>query len=277
MLKIGEFSRLSQVSVATLHHYDEIGLLRPAHIDRFTNYRYYTLEQLPRLHRIMALKELGLSLAQINQVINTDLTVEHLRGMLVLKEAEEQQRVAEEMAQLARIRFHIQQIDREANMSQLDVRIKQIQPFRALTSRYQFGTHAEIEPVAVEILAALEEHRVKVAAPLNYFIYGDEYRPQDIDVEFVAPVEDTYTGDLPLKTAGVMTVREIPGIDEAATYLYKGTPDEVNDALVDLQRWVAANDYRLGGMIRVVTLRGPLEGLPRSEWLHEIQHPLERV
>ena len=65
MLKIGEFSQLSQVTVKTLHHYDEIGLLKPAHIDRFTNYRYYTVEQLPRIHRIMALKELGLSLEQI--------------------------------------------------------------------------------------------------------------------------------------------------------------------------------------------------------------------
>ncbi|HEY5571976.1 MAG TPA: helix-turn-helix domain-containing protein [Anaerolineales bacterium] len=149
MLKIGEFSRLSQVTVATLHHYDEIGLLKPAQIDRFTNYRYYTLEQLPRLHRIMALMELGLSLEQIDQVINAGLSVEQLRGMLVLKEAEARQRVA---------------------------------------------------------------------GPLNYFIYADEYRPQDIDVEFVVPVEDTHTGDIPLKPAGVMTVREIPGIEEAATY-----------------------------------------------------------
>ncbi len=62
VLKIGEFSRLSQVTVKTLHHCDELGLLQPAHIDQFTGYRYYTVEQLPRIHRIMALKELGLSL-----------------------------------------------------------------------------------------------------------------------------------------------------------------------------------------------------------------------
>lgn len=65
MIKIGEFSQLSQVTVKTLHHDDEMGLLKPAHIDAFTNYRYYTVEQLPRINRIMALKELGLTLEQI--------------------------------------------------------------------------------------------------------------------------------------------------------------------------------------------------------------------
>ena len=44
MLKIGEFSKLSRVSVRMLRHYDEIGLLKPAEIDRFTDYRYYKEE-----------------------------------------------------------------------------------------------------------------------------------------------------------------------------------------------------------------------------------------
>ena len=62
MFKIGEFSKLSQVTVKTLRYYDEIGLLKPAEVDRFTSYRYYSARQLPRLHRILALKDLGLSL-----------------------------------------------------------------------------------------------------------------------------------------------------------------------------------------------------------------------
>jgi len=62
MFKIGEFSKLSQVTVKTLRYYDEIGLLKPAEVDRFTSYRYYSVDQLPRLNRILALKDLGLSL-----------------------------------------------------------------------------------------------------------------------------------------------------------------------------------------------------------------------
>ena len=54
MLKIGDFSKLSRVSVRMLRYYDEIGLLKPAEIDRFTDYRYYSEAQLPIYHQIGA-------------------------------------------------------------------------------------------------------------------------------------------------------------------------------------------------------------------------------
>ena len=88
MLKIGEFSRLSQVTIKTLHHYDELGLLKPARIDPTTNYRFYTVEQLPRIHRIMALKEMGLSLEQIGLLLEKDLSTEEMRGMLRMQQAQ---------------------------------------------------------------------------------------------------------------------------------------------------------------------------------------------
>ena len=69
MLKIGEFSKLSRVSVRMLRHYDEIGLLKPAEIDRFTDYRYYREDQLPVAGRIAALKDMGFSLADIVRIL----------------------------------------------------------------------------------------------------------------------------------------------------------------------------------------------------------------
>ncbi|MBR4552004.1 MAG: MerR family transcriptional regulator, partial [Oscillospiraceae bacterium] len=69
MLKIGEFSKLSRVSVRMLRHYDEIGLLKPAETDRFTDYRYYTEDQLPTAGRIAALKDMGFSLADIVRIL----------------------------------------------------------------------------------------------------------------------------------------------------------------------------------------------------------------
>ena len=69
MLKIGEFSKLSRVSVRMLRHYDEIGLLKPAEIDRFTDYRYYREDQLPIAGRIAALKDMGFSLADIIRIL----------------------------------------------------------------------------------------------------------------------------------------------------------------------------------------------------------------
>src|SRR5688500_5365445 len=74
MLRIGEFSRLSQVTIKALRYYDDMGLLKPLSVDQFTGYRYYGVEQLPRIHRIIAFKELGLSLEQIANLLKDNLS-----------------------------------------------------------------------------------------------------------------------------------------------------------------------------------------------------------
>ncbi|MEJ2749906.1 MAG: helix-turn-helix domain-containing protein, partial [Anaerolineae bacterium] len=109
MLKIGEFAKEADVTVKTLRHYARLGLLKPAWIDRFTGYRYYAREQMPRLNRIMALKDLGFTLEQIGRILTENLTVDELRGMLRLKCAELEQRIEEEQARLARVEARLRQ------------------------------------------------------------------------------------------------------------------------------------------------------------------------
>jgi DNA-binding transcriptional MerR regulator len=70
VLKIGEFSALTQVSIKTLRYYDEVGLLNPVRIDPETGYRYYSASQLPRLHRILALKDLGFPLNRVAEALD---------------------------------------------------------------------------------------------------------------------------------------------------------------------------------------------------------------
>ena len=69
MLKIGEFSKLSRASIRMLRHYDEIGLLKPEAIDRFTGYRYYTPAQLMTIGRITSLRDMGFSLSEIAELM----------------------------------------------------------------------------------------------------------------------------------------------------------------------------------------------------------------
>ena len=99
MLKIGDFSQLGQVSVRTLHHYDERGLSKPAETDGWTGYRFYSVDQLPRLHRILALKDLGFSLDQIGRLVEDDVPAEQLRGMLALKQAEIERQLTQGQAE----------------------------------------------------------------------------------------------------------------------------------------------------------------------------------
>ena len=115
MLKIGAFAKKAQVTVKTLRHYDRLGLLKPAWIDRFTGYRYYAQEQMPRLNRIMALKDLGFTLEQSGRILQNELTVDELRGMLRLKCAELEQRIEEDQTRLTRVEARLHQIENEGD------------------------------------------------------------------------------------------------------------------------------------------------------------------
>src|SRR5919202_3179595 len=128
MFKIGVFSRISQVPVATLRFYDEVGLLKPMRLDPFTGSPYYAADKLPRLNRILALKDLGFSLEQIAHLLDEDLPTAQLRGMLRLKRMELQQRLQDEQARLARVEARLRQIELEESMPTHEIVLKHVDP-----------------------------------------------------------------------------------------------------------------------------------------------------
>lgn len=278
MLKIGEFSRLSQVTVKTLHHYDDIGLLKPAHVDKFTEYRYYTLDQLPRIHSIMALKELGLSLEEIARLLLENPSPEEIRGMYRLKHAELRQRLREEQARLAQIDFRLRQIEHEGSIQTVDIVIKRIEPFHALTMRRKFLTRQEREFVGQAIERADNSGQLKwnKASPAE-ILYEEEFRGDYTDTELTIPVESTHAPTVDLGDAGIFTRREIPAVESAATYLHQGDYPSLNEKYLFLQRWAVENGYKLSGMWRFVYHRGPMHHVEPSEYLTELQHPVERA
>src|ERR1700752_3441463 len=109
MIKIGNFARLSQVSVVTLRYYDEMDLLKPVKVDTFTGYRFYSADQLPRLNRILALKDLGFSLEQIKLMLADGLSLDQLRSMLTLQHSQVEKRLADEQERLHRIESRLRQ------------------------------------------------------------------------------------------------------------------------------------------------------------------------
>src|ERR1043166_2953298 len=127
MIKIGEFSKLVHVPVPTLRYYDQVGLLKPVEVDRSTGYRYYSASQLPRLHRILALKSLGFELAQIAAVLE-GITAEQMRGMLLLRQAQISQQIVEAQSQLTEVEARLRQIEREEQVSAYDVILKHVEP-----------------------------------------------------------------------------------------------------------------------------------------------------
>ncbi len=274
MLKIGEFSKLSQVTVKTLHHYDEIDLLKPVKIDPFTNYRYYSVDQLPRVHRIMALKDLGLSLEQIGLMLNTDISVEQIRGMLRLKQGESQQRMREEQERLRRIEFRLQMINIEGQMPALDVIIKEIPAITALTLRQSMKPQDMI-PFGIEVENALTAHNVKLSGPVAEIRFEEEFRPVHNDVLFVWPVSDLHMKPVTLATFGTLEPQMIDRLPKVASYMAHGlNPAQIADKMAVFRHWIVDNGYLLCTSHRVVFHNGPTEHAEYEDWIIEFQHEI---
>ena len=165
MIKIGDFARLSQVSVVTLRYYDEVDLLKPVKVDSFTGYRFYSSEQLPRLNRILALKDLGFSLEQIKLVLADGLTVEQLRVMLALQRTEVEKHLADEGERLRRIEARLRQIELEDKMPKYDVVIKTTPAMLVASRRVTIPTNDQVPqylgPAYSEVYNYLRQEGVK--------------------------------------------------------------------------------------------------------------------
>ena len=130
MFSIGEFARHGRVSVRMLRHYDAIGLLRPACVDRASGYRFYQASQLAELNRVIALKDLGFTLQQVQAILAEKVSAAELRGMLKLRRAEIHARIEAETTRLARVEARLLTIEDEARAPADGVVVKRLAPVR---------------------------------------------------------------------------------------------------------------------------------------------------
>ena len=135
MFGIGQFAQIAKVSVRTLRHYDEVGLLRPAAVDPTTGYRSYAAGQLRDLNRILVLKDLGLTLAEITRILEPGISNAELLGMLRLRQAESERKAQSERQRLARVQARIELLAKEPNMSGITsaIVVKALDPVRVAT------------------------------------------------------------------------------------------------------------------------------------------------
>jgi effector-binding domain-containing protein len=270
MFKIGDFSRLTRVTVKALRYYDGVGLLRPARVDRETGYRYYSADQLPRLHRVLALKDLGFSLEQIALLLDDAMPVEQLRGMLRRKQEELQRQVAEEQARLKRVATRLLALE-EGDGMKYEIMLKSVEPLRVASLRAVVPTYADVSALFGELCSFIARHRVPFTGPALTVYHDGEYREQDVDLEVAVPVE----GEAPAHER--IGMRELPAIPQAATLIHQGPYELLHEAYAALMRWVEVNRYQIAGLNREVYLRGPESGGDPADYITEIQLPLSKA
>ncbi|MEU8257428.1 MerR family transcriptional regulator [Micromonospora inaquosa] len=254
MFTIGDFARLGRVSVRMLRHYDSIGLLRPASVDPHTGYRFYRADQLRRLNRVIALKELGLTLEQVRAIVDDAVDVAELRGMLRLRRSQLAEQLAADTARLAAVEARLRMIESEGRMTTQDVVLKEIAPVRvaeltAVAASYQGEDIGPvIQPLYPELFRRLSAAGVNPTGPGIAW-----YEPADAGGDAVV-VHAGVLVDAEPAAAPDVVVRDLPELRSAATIIHHGAMDDVEPSMQALARWIEENGYRTDGFAREVYL-----------------------
>jgi DNA-binding transcriptional MerR regulator len=249
MLNIGEFARLGQVSPRMLRHYDELGLLAPERVDDDSGYRFYSVHQLERLHRIVALRDIGFGLEQIRQILTEDISVEELRGMLRLRRAQIEQVVGEEQDRLRRVEAHLRALEWSDIMELEDVVIKQTEPIRVAQASAGGLTHADIGAAFGRLMPQVITHLEAAGARpgISVAVYEDDGGAVP-EGEIVLHAGFAI-GDQDVSGSETVRVVNLPAIEVAAS-VYRGGDDGIMAAWEALVRWIDYSGYRLVGDCR---------------------------
>jgi len=266
MYRIGMFSKLGQVTVKTLHHYDEVGLLTPAQVDDFTGYRYYTTDQLFRLNEIVALRQMGFSISEIS-VIADGRGIEEILEQRKAKLENESRTVAD---RLFRINHYISEGKEGKNMNYQAV-IKEIPAYMVYSARYTLPNYAalnEIMPTLGEKVGKANPGLKCVEPGYCFNVYLDgEYRDTDINVEICeAVVSKGKDGD------GIV-FKDIPAVT-VVSVLHRGAYEKIGAAYAYAVSWAEQNGYQIIENIRESYIDGIWNKDNVEDWLTEIQVPV---
>jgi len=268
-LKIGNFGRIGQVTVQTLRHYDEMGLLKPSEVDTLSGYRYYAVDQLPRLHRILALKDLGFSLEQIAHLLEDDLPFAELRGMLKLKQNELRSQVQEQLDRLERLEARLNMIEQENQPLNYEVIIKRVEPLHIASVRRIIPSYWDEGPLWAELFNQLQQAGVTIGSPCMTLYHAGE---PEIDAEACAPLPPD------MESISGLSIRTLPAVETMASTIHQGSFTGLANAYTALVKWIDANGYSLAGPDRAIYLRLPEAGNSRQDpnAITEMQVPISK-
>jgi DNA-binding transcriptional MerR regulator len=246
MLSIGDFAQLGQVSPRMLRHYDDLGLLRPDRVDPATGYRSYGTAQLARLHKLLALRDLGFSLEQIGELLRVEPPVEELRGMLTLRHAEIEERLDAEKARLGRAEAHLRALEEPEVQVARRVVVKTSEPLRiaeAVGRAPDLGP-ANITPVMMRLIPEVLNHlaAAEVTAGMLVVHIPRRAEPAD-DVEVHGGFEIGNQQIDGTDTVRIVDLRQV----QVASLVHEGPIEKVQPVYAAFLRWIEAAGYRLAG------------------------------
>ncbi len=236
-----------------------MGLLKPAQVDRFTDYRYYALEQLPRLNRILALKDLGLSLDQIKQLVDQNVPAEELRRMLATKHGEIEQQLQTEQSRLNRVEARLHQIEQENGpQPAFDVVLKSTPAQTVIRYGFQVPHISEIpehrHQALEQIYAWLNEHKITAYGDEIFQYFNEGWTEENIAAAAGVILDAKLARAMSPLVADPLVLVDMPAALTVAGITYQGTVWDIPVMISNLYTWLAKNDYTSAGPICEVHL-----------------------
>jgi DNA-binding transcriptional MerR regulator len=274
MFQIGEFAQIAQVSGRLLRFYDQQGLLTPERTDPATGYRYYGIRQLPRLNRILALKELGLTLNQIRRYLDDEISVSELRGMLAMKRAQLEQALSEEEARLRNVESRLAQIDRDGAMGDFEFVLKSLPETPVLATPGRFADLSEAFPVVGSV--AIEGARaIPFARRGNFIVVADNREDGDaLSLNMGFAMRRESRRDVALGNGLTLRPMLLPAVETMLTLVREGPGEDAHMAFGAIGHWLEVNRHRIAGPCREVFLEAIREPPLLDATLVEIQFPV---
>ena len=258
MFRIGEFSRIAQTAITQLRYYDEIGLFQPEHIDPFTGYRYYRAAQLPDLNRILALKELGLTLEQIKRLVAEDVSAEEIRGMLSLKKAQVEQELQAQVERLHHIEARLRQVEQEGEMALDDIVLKELPPTPFFSFRQTLPDIRKSQLYLKEMSKLLPSRIPK--KKLSHFTavyHSNAFALEDVDIEMGFLLNDGVEESIQLRSGVELAMSILPRVETAACIVRVGGMTNGFESYANVGHWMEANGYQMSGPVREVFIVPP--------------------
>ena len=271
MLKIGDFSKLSRVSIRMLRHYDELGLLVPKTTDNFTSYRYYAEDQLPIAGRIVALRDMGFGLAAIGEILRSYDNPQALAEFLAVKQAEVQAEVEETSRRLLLLDTAIKRLRKDETAMNYSVSLKTLQERTVASVRKVIPSYDQegmLWGILMQETAPLGMQQTDPSNTLALF-HDDGFKEHDVDVEVQMTVKGSYPN-----TENVVFKTE-PAV-EYASATYKGSYEQTTAVNQAVAAWVQDNGYEFGGMMFCIYHVSPHETQNPDEYVTEVCYSIKK-
>jgi DNA-binding transcriptional MerR regulator len=274
MFTVGEFSRIARVSKRLLRYYDEIGLFKPVKIDGNTGYRYYNSSQLADINKVIALKELGLSLDEIQHTFGDGVGKKELMQLLTLKKSEIERSVDSQLATIQRIESRLESAENDD--PGLEVVIKDLEEIEFINFRKVCQNEDDGKKMSQALFNYVDTEEPG-AGNIMFIIQNDGYEDEGFDLKagFIATGTRRSDSVFELNHTAVPLVAEVlPAEEHAATIVHRGNIQNMNIPYTAIGYWVEKNGYGIAGKWREVLLERPTA---LGDIIVEVQVPIKRA